>query len=160
MTKSIHSKWKRTQRRIKAVNAKPIVAARVEQLNEKLLLIATNRGLGSTPMEDPQTRFFFTAPHISSGPVQLDPIPAKKKVAKKASAVSTTAKKKVDAKQRKPAGHKRTPGCRREDRSCAKSGTGCNGRSNSETEGGRRQAAQNFYYEQTPKEDATRRRRR
>jgi hypothetical protein len=61
MGKSTRSKWKKMHKRQRAEDEAPLVAARLAKLNGKLDLVVRG-GLSAVPMQDPETRFHFSAP--------------------------------------------------------------------------------------------------
>lgn len=65
MAKSVRSKWKKAQKRLRVADERKNLLRRVSQLNAKLKLVQKG-GISKVPSEAPETRFHFSQPHVNS----------------------------------------------------------------------------------------------
>lgn len=65
MAKSVRSKWKKAQKRLRVADERKNLLRRVGQLNAKLKLVQKG-GISKVPSEAPETRFHFSQPHVNA----------------------------------------------------------------------------------------------
>ena len=65
MAKSVRSKWKKAQKRLRVADERKNLLRRVGQLNAKLKLVQKG-GISKVPAEAPETRFHFSQPTVNA----------------------------------------------------------------------------------------------